>query len=177
MLEIEEYEIKAGDEVLVPFEGKLYNAVVFAVTDDNYFLSSKNKDCPVWCTRDTLLEVVNYPEATTELQSSTVGRKDDSGKPDLSLIPYPAVAEMAKGFMLGEKKYGRYNYLKGMDSKRLVAAGIRHALKWEAGEDMDPDSFQMFSEGTSHLGNALCCFAMILHLIETGGLNDTRYKK
>jgi hypothetical protein len=99
------------------------------------------------------------------------GRKDDSGKYDLSLIPLVALVEEAKGFMLGEKKYGRYNYCAGLESHRLVAAALRHIAAWQAGEDTDPES------GASHLGHARCCLSMLLHTQELGTLIDTRYKK
>lgn len=97
------------------------------------------------------------------------GKKFDTGKPDLSLIPYIALVEEAKGFMLGEKKYGRYNYCEGMDASRLIGAALRHIYQWAAGEDIDPES------GASHLGHARCCLAMILHTQELRTLIDNRY--
>lgn len=96
--------------------------------------------------------------------------KHDSGKPDLSLIPLSALVEEAKGFQLGEKKYGRHNYKSGMESHRLVGAALRHILAWESGEDLDPES------GASHLGHARCCLAMLLEQQRLGTLKDTRYK-
>lgn len=100
----------------------------------------------------------------------TEGRKNDKGKPDLSLVPLVALVEEARGFMLGEQKYGRYNYLRGMESSRLVAAALRHILAWECGEDTDPES------GASHLGHARCCLAMLLHTQQLGTLKDTRFR-
>lgn len=63
------------------------------------------------------------------------GLKFDAGKPDLSLVPYTAMVETARGFMLGERKYGRFNYLKGMEASRLVAAALRHISQWNSGEE------------------------------------------
>lgn len=97
--------------------------------------------------------------------------KFDSDKPDLSLCPYVALEQMAYAFMLGEKKYGRYNYLSGnMESHRLVAAAMRHICKWQNGEDNDPES------GKSHLGNAMACLAMILDQMDKGVFVDSRRK-
>ena len=99
------------------------------------------------------------------------GTKHDSGKPDLSLIPLSALVEEAKGFQLGEAKYGRYNFTKGLESHRLVAAALRHILAWQEGEDLDPES------GASHLGHARCCLAMLLETQKLGTLKDTRRTK
>lgn len=98
------------------------------------------------------------------------GKKYDSGKADLSLIPLSAQIEEARGFMLGAEKYGRDNYKAGMESHRLVAAALRHILAWEQGEDLDPES------GASHLGHARCCLAMLLETSRLGTLKDTRFK-
>lgn len=96
--------------------------------------------------------------------------KNDSDKPDLSLIPRIALDEMAYAFMLGEKKYGRYNFYKGMESHRLVAAAMRHLTSWNEGEDMDPESLH------SHLGHVMACCAMILTQQQKETLIDTRFK-
>jgi hypothetical protein len=97
--------------------------------------------------------------------------KFDSGKPDLSLNPSVALEEMAYAFMLGEKKYGRYNFHNGMEASRLVAACLRHVHAWNEGENLDKES------GRSHLGHALACLAMILQQQKLGTLRDNRAKK
>lgn len=102
--------------------------------------------------------------------SKTEGLKFDSGKPDLSLCPLVALEEMAKAFMVGEQKYGRHNYLKGMDVHRLVAAAMRHLMAYKEGEDLDPETGV-----TTHLGHALACLAMILDMKKHNTLKDTRY--
>lgn len=98
-------------------------------------------------------------------------KKFDGAKPDLSLLPLPALEQMALAFMHGEKKYGRYNYAAGFDSHRLVAACLRHVAQWQDGEDLDPES------GASHLGHALASLAMLLHTIQLGTNKDTRLGK
>lgn len=99
------------------------------------------------------------------------GKKNDMGKPDLSLVPLSALEEEAKGFMLGEKKYGRYNYMAGLEASRLIGAALRHIHAWNTGEDLDPES------GASHLGHARCCLAMVLECQRLGTLKDNRYQK
>ena len=56
------------------------------------------------------------------------GIKYDKNKADLSLLPKSAKYGIAKAFMYGAEKYGRYNYLEGMDWSRLIAAPDRD---WE----------------------------------------------
>ncbi len=99
------------------------------------------------------------------------GTKFDEGKPDLSLIPMAALKEEAIGFMLGTRKYGRYQYASGLEASRLVGAALRHIHAWMEGEEVDPES------GASHLGHARCCLAMLLHCQQLGTLKDNRLGK
>jgi len=98
-------------------------------------------------------------------------KKNDQAKPDLSLLPLPALEQMALAFMYGEKKYGRYNYTAGFESHRLIAACLRHVSQYQNGEDLDPES------GASHLGHALASLAMLLHTISLGTNRDTRLNR
>lgn len=97
--------------------------------------------------------------------------KNDQSKLDISLIPYVALREEATAFMVGQKKYGRYNYCKGHEASQLVAAAQRHLLAWFNGEDYDP------TDGQHHLGSVRACCAMILRQSELGTLIDNRYGK
>jgi hypothetical protein len=101
-------------------------------------------------------------------EGPTKGIKFDLGKPDLSLIPLSAMQQEALGYMFGAKRYGRYNYAKGMEASRLIAAALRHATAWYQGENIDPDS------GIHHLGLARCNFGMLLECERLGTLIDDR---
>lgn len=98
------------------------------------------------------------------------GIKHDTGKPDLSLLSYGALAEISKAFMFGEKKYGRYNYLGGMDWMRIAGALLRHTYKWSWGEDKDDES------NIHHLAHAGACVIMLLDYTLNKIGNDNRYK-
>ncbi len=99
-----------------------------------------------------------------------VARKNDEGKADLAIIPEAALVEMAKAFQVGEKKYGRYNYLAGgFTICRITAAMIRHAYAYLRGEEYDP------KDGQHHLGSVLACAGMLLDLRARGKLIDDRY--
>lgn len=95
--------------------------------------------------------------------------KNDQDKVDLSLIPYIALKAEAKAFMVGEKKYKRYNYTKGHKASQLVAAAMRHLVAWNEGEENDP------TDGQPHLGSVRACCAMILRQAELGTLKDDRF--
>lgn len=97
--------------------------------------------------------------------------KNDQEKIDLSLIPRIALIECAKAFMVGEKKYNRYNYTKGHKSSQLVAAAMRHLMAWNEGEENDP------KDGQHHLGSVMACCSMILRQMELQTLKDDRYRK
>lgn len=99
------------------------------------------------------------------------GKKYDGGKPDLSLLPREFVEQVSLAFMYGEKKYGRYNYMGGMDWHRLIAATLRHVFAWAWGEDRDSES------GLSHLAHAGATIAMLISYQSNGLGKDTRYKK
>lgn len=96
-------------------------------------------------------------------------KKNDQKKPDVSLIPYIALVKMSEAFMLGEKKYGRYNYTKGHKSSQLIAAAMRHLAKFNDGEDFDSE------DGQHHLGSVMACCAMLLRQQELGTLEDNRF--
>lgn len=97
------------------------------------------------------------------------GKKNDQGKPDLSLIPYCAEVSLAQALMVGENKYGRFNYTKGMSANRLIAAMRRHIGQWADGEELDQ------TDGQPHLGSVMACCAMLLDLQRLGRLEDDRF--
>jgi hypothetical protein len=98
----------------------------------------------------------------------TGGKKYDGDKPDLSIVPRSALEGMARAFMVGEKKYGRYNFTKGFASHRLISACLRHVVAWQDGESLDPET------GNHHLWHALASLAMLLECERLGTLEDTR---
>ena len=104
------------------------------------------------------------------ISPETKASKHDQAKPDLSLIPYISNVEHAKAFMVGERKYGRYNYCKGHKASQLVAAIGRHSQAWFNGEETDP------VDGQHHLGSVMACCSMLLRQMELGTMIDDRFK-
>jgi hypothetical protein len=83
------------------------------------------------------------------------GRKDDTGKPRMELLPPDALTEVAAVMTFGAAKYGDYNW-NGLSASRLFGAALRHLWAWWGGEDNDPET------GRPHLAHAACCALMVL---------------
>lgn len=96
-----------------------------------------------------------------------VGMKFDNGKEPLDLIPYEALKEIAKVLDFGGKKYNYFNWLSGIQYRRLISAAFRHINKFNSGENIDDET------KTNHLANAICSLMFILHYES----NKKLYKK
>lgn len=101
------------------------------------------------------------------------GVKFDAGKPELDLISTYATEELAKVLSFGAKKYGKYNWTKGIVFSRCLAAAKRHMLAWENRIDCDEET------GTNHLANAMANLMFILdaQIREQHHLDDRRAKE
>ena len=97
-------------------------------------------------------------------------KKFDVGKADLSLLPRHAKEGVAKAFQFGADKYGRYNYLKGAEWSRFIAAADRHLTAFNSGETYDPDS------GLNHLYHVGANIMILIEYFERCIGEDNRYK-
>ncbi len=86
------------------------------------------------------------------------GKKHDTGKLRLDLIPPEMHRALGEVLTFGAGKYGDRNWEKGIDLSRLYAAGQRHLLAHAEGEFLDPES------GLPHLCHAFCNLGMMLTL-------------
>lgn len=71
---------------------------------------------------------------------SIVGLKFDDDKPLVSLVRPEFILGVAQVMTFGAKKYGKYNYRKGMEHSRLLDAALRHLMADLMGERIDPES-------------------------------------
>jgi len=101
-------------------------------------------------------------------------RKDDKGKPPISLIPRSALLAEAKVMASGASRYGAHNWRGGMKWSRLGDAAMRHILAFMDGQALDdgPDG-----SGESHLANARCCLAFLIEYAEYGLGEDDRHMR
>jgi hypothetical protein len=123
-----------------------------------------------WYANEYFVLAEDKPNTVDEGLVMPTASKNDKDKIDLSLIPAVSLREHAKAFMVGEKKYGRYNYCKGHKASQLVAAAMRHLTAWFEREDHDP------IDGQHHLGSVMACCSMILRQQELETLKDDRYE-
>lgn len=88
-----------------------------------------------------------------------VGKKYDSGKSALDLLPWDALTECGKVLSFGASKYGPENWRNVTPSSRYEAAMLRHLAAWKQGEALDSES------GLPHLAHMLTS-AMFLVALE-----------
>jgi len=80
------------------------------------------------------------------------GKKYDSGKPKLYLLPPKSINEVGKVLTFGAEKYDPHNWRKVDDlHNRYSSAALRHIFAHIDGEDADEET------GLSHLAHAICC--------------------
>jgi hypothetical protein len=93
-------------------------------------------------------------------------------KPRLGLIPPEAQIQEAKAFAHGADKYEPWNWAEERISVSIyVDAALRHLLKFQNREDVDPES------GATHLGHVRACIGILIHALWTGDINDDRPPK
>lgn len=99
-------------------------------------------------------------------------KKFDHGKEELDLIPYECLKGMGEVLAMGKKKYGGYNWTKGIHFSRLISASMRHLGKFNAGQDFDDESF------LNHVDHAMVNLAFLKWMYENRkDLDDRGFKK
>lgn len=83
-------------------------------------------------------------------------RYPDSGRADMML-------DLAKHFEDGAKKYGEYNWQKGLPVHCYVDSGVRHYLKWFRGDSDEPHD-------RAFVWNIVCCIWTMMHKPECDDL-------
>lgn len=102
-------------------------------------------------------------------ESTSAGRKDDGGKPTLSLISRHAMEQEAKVLDFGARKYDAWNWSKGIKYSRVLSALMRHAFAYADGESQDPET------GLSHMAHVRCCAGFLLdYELNHPEMNDLR---
>jgi len=90
------------------------------------------------------------PEKPVDMKS--VGRKDDSGKLDWSLVDFSLLEGMVRVLMKGAVKYDRDNWQMVPDPiRRYTNALKRHLFAIDRGEMVDKE------DNEHHIDHVLCC--------------------
>lgn len=89
--------------------------------------------------------------------TGTIGRKDDQGKPDYTLLPWAALTEVVRVLEHGERRYGRDNWRHVKNARfRYVKAAFRHLVDYMLVGPIDKDS------GCHHLAHVVCCCLFVI---------------
>lgn len=93
------------------------------------------------------------------MDQNEVGRKFDSEKPKMYLLPPKATLEVSKVLTFGANKYDEQNWrmLENLQN-RYTGGALRHIFAHMDGELKDADS------GNSHLAHAICCLLFKLEI-------------
>lgn len=92
-----------------------------------------------------------------------------SKKPSLTVLPMPALYEVAAAFMEGAAKYRRHNWREaGIRTSVYVDAAFRHLTSFWEGEDTDPDS------GLSHVSKAIAGLMILRDAMMRDNVTDDR---
>lgn len=98
------------------------------------------------------------------------GTKHDSGKAPIHFLTREFLEGVAQAQAFGAKKYGDYNFCKGLAYTRLLDAAMRHLLAFTWGENNDNES------GESHLSHAAANINMLMYTIKNHPELDDRYR-
>lgn len=70
----------------------------------------------------------------TEFETGAV-RDMAEGNGDMASLPFSALLRLSKHYEAGAKKYGRWNYTKGILVSSFMDSALRHILKYMDGQD------------------------------------------
>ena len=91
------------------------------------------------------------------MTSRSDGRKDDSGKPRATLVPWEAMRQAILALEHGAAKYGVDNWRTVPNARsRYMDAAHRHWEDLVDGPSLDDES------GLSHAAHAVCCLLFVL---------------
>lgn len=101
----------------------------------------------------------------------SAGKKNDDKKAPVHFLHRSFIegTALAQGF--GAKKYGDWNFTKGIAYTRLINAAMRHIIAFMWGEDNDPES------GLSHIDHAAANLNMLKFMISEKSDMDDRYEE
>lgn len=100
-------------------------------------------------------------------------KKNDAGKPRMSLVPQEAVRGVAEVMTFGAQKYAAHNWRQPTDWSRFLDAAMRHMNDWACGVDLDLGDG---GSGLPVIDHAIAELMMLSASIKRGVGNDDRPK-
>lgn len=104
-----------------------------------------------------------------KLGTKPLGAKQSEGKPPFELLDAYALEHVARVLAYGEKKYGAFNWRRGLTQRQTLGAALRHIFAHLDGEDGD-------ESGELHLAHAMCEIMFALRMWRDRNDLDDRYK-
>lgn len=106
---------------------------------------------------ETFNDVDKFLEGGSDEVLPPVGRKFDSDKVRMELLPFEALYEIAKVLTFGAEKYDDDNWRQVQGwKKRYSGALLRHYTDYSIGKNIDGES------GLHHLAHLCCCGLFLL---------------
>jgi hypothetical protein len=99
------------------------------------------------------------------------GKRFNDDKVDLSLLVPEAIEAECRVWKIGEKKYGRFNWQRGMQYSTVLGCLLRHTFAIMKGEDIDPES------GELHAAHIKCNASMLIYYHSHYKEGDDRDRK
>lgn len=116
-----------------------------------------------------LSDPLRQNECTAFAAKANGGRKNDGGKPLLSLVSMPAVFGLADVLTFGAKKYAADNWRAGFEWRRVINSLLRHSFEFSHGRDIDAES------GLPIIDHVGCCWMFLSEHQKLGLGKDDRY--
>jgi len=115
---------------------------------------------------------LNYVQSEImKKMNNTKAKRFDEGKLQWDLLPWKGLIEVVKVAEMGAKKYGKYNYRKGMEWTRVLNSAFRHLIAIRNGEDRDKES------GVLHAAHFVFNGLMLIEYFDTHKELDDRSKE
>lgn len=124
--------------------------------------------CSAKCASD--YNYKNTDKGESEKMVDGGGKRYNSNKLPIELVPTSAMYAMADVLQYGATKYEPNNWRRGMKWSIPYACAMRHLMKWFEGEDRDDES------GREHLSHVIANIAMLVEYAKTCPELDDRFK-
>lgn len=133
-------------------------------------VNENHKYCSIQCLDDAdrKKSIIN-DHCETSLAVDGGGKRFNTGKLPIELVPTSAMYAIADALGYGASKYEANNWRRGMKWSIPYSCAMRHLLKWFEGEDRDEES------GREHLSHVMANVAMLIEYAETCKDLDDRY--
>lgn len=116
-------------------------------------------------------ELLRYDDTEIMNVDPNTGGMKASKSCQLGFVDPLALEVLGEVAGFGAEKYDKFNYLKGYDWTLSINAMYRHFLKFQQGEDYDPDS------GLPHMAHAAWHGLNLVSFLERDLGTDDRYKQ